>query len=277
MLRTAGLVTALTVGALCLLGCPRDNTGANTANNQQGYNQGYPQQGYPQQGYNQGYPQQGAGQGYPQQGYGQGAPQPGYGQGAPQPGYGQPVPTATQPAPTATQPAPAGTGAFPFPWPFPTGTAQPTGTATTGGGTAPAGGSASPLDPAAAQAAVVALGPFAASEMPGMQPATDIVAGQFQPGQTLEQPFQMSPNKCYGAVAVGLGITEMDIKFVAVTPIPGQNPVLAQDQAQGANASLGGKGNCWKYAPIVPVAINVKAIYTAVAGQGISAGRVYVK
>jgi hypothetical protein len=123
----------------------------------------------------------------------------------------------------------------------------------------------------------VALGPFAAQEMQGMQPATDIVAGQFQPGQTLEQSFQMNPGKCYGAIAVGMGPSEMDIKFVAVTPIPGQSPVLAQDQTQGANASLGGRGNCWKYQPFVPVAINVKAIYTAIAGQGIAAGRVYVK
>ena len=110
-----------------------------------------------------------------------------------------------------------------------------------------------------------------------MQPLTDVVAGQFQQGQFIEQPFQMDPGKCYAALAVGSGISEMDIKFIAVTPLPGQPPALAQDQGQGSNASLGGKGKCFKWAPIVPVAINVKAVYTATAGSGVAAGRVYVK
>jgi hypothetical protein len=129
----------------------------------------------------------------------------------------------------------------------------------------------------AAQAATVPLGAFAASEAQGMQPLGDVVAAQFQAGQTLEQPFQMDPGKCYAALAVGAGISEMDIKFVAVTPIPGQPPVLAQDQTQGSNASLGGKGKCFKWAPLVPVAISAKAIYTAVSGSGVAAGRLYVK
>jgi hypothetical protein len=111
----------------------------------------------------------------------------------------------------------------------------------------------------------------------GMQPLGDVVAAQFQAGQTLEQPFQMDPGKCYAALAVGAGISEMDIKFVAVTPLPGQPPVLVQDQTQGANASLGGRGKCFKWAPLVPVGISAKVIYTAVAGSGIAAGRLYVK
>lgn len=133
------------------------------------------------------------------------------------------------------------------------------------------------MDPMAAQVATVPLGAFAASEAQGMQPLGDVIAGQFQAGQTLEQSFQMEPGKCYAALAVGAGISEMDIKFVAVTPIPGQPPVLAQDQTQGSNASLGGKGKCFKWSPIVPVAISAKAIYTAVAGSGVAAGRLYVK
>jgi len=112
--------------------------------------------------------------------------------------------------------------------------------------------------------------------MAGMQPATDVVAGQFQQGQVLEQQFQMTMGKCYGAVAVGAGINEMHIQFVALQPIPGvPNPVLAEDKGTGSQAVLGGGGNCFKWS--MPIGINVKVVYTAQAGAGIAAGRVYVK
>jgi hypothetical protein len=124
--------------------------------------------------------------------------------------------------------------------------------------------------------AVVPLGAFAYQEMSGMQPLTDIVAGQFQQGQHLDQPFQMQPNKCYGAVAVGAGISEVHIQFVVLQPIPGiQNPVVAEDQTQGSNAALGGRGKCYTWT--FPMGINAKAVYIAQAGSGIAAGRVYVK
>jgi hypothetical protein len=111
--------------------------------------------------------------------------------------------------------------------------------------------------------------------MQGMQPATDVVAAQFQQGQYMEQTFQMSGGKCYGAVAAGAGVNGINIKFVLLQPIPGvTNPVLAEASG-GSQTALGGRGKCFKWA--FPVGANVKAVYTATAGSGIAAGRVYVK
>jgi len=103
-----------------------------------------------------------------------------------------------------------------------------------------------------------------------MQPLTEVVAGNFKQGQILEQTFQMHPGKCYAALAVGAGIQEMDIQFVPLPDKPIRH-VLAQDSTKGSNASI----NCYKYS--APIGVNVKAVYIATAGQGIAAGRVYVR
>ena len=272
MLKQITFASSTVLVALILAGCPKEQDQAQA---------GYPQQ--PPPGYGQpGYPQQ------PPPGYGQPAPQP-----VPQPGYGQPAPQPVpppvpQPTPTAPAPQP---GAFPFP--FPPGFqipgmpgAMPSGGAPAGGGQPPApqpapGGQAS--GPAAtllpAGAAQLAVGPLMLAEqqeVPGMQPATEVVAGQFQQGQVLEQAFQMAPNKCYAALAVGAGITEMNIQFILQQPMPGvPNPVLAEDKSAGATAKLGARGSCFKWQ--FPFGANVKAVFTAVSGQGIAAGRVYSK
>lgn len=108
-----------------------------------------------------------------------------------------------------------------------------------------------------------------------MQPLTPVIAGQFKAGQTLEQSFQILPNKCYQVLAVGVGISDMNVQIVALQPIPGvQNPVLAEDRSASQNASFG-RGNCYKWP--WPFGINAKAVYTAKAGDGMAAGRVYVK
>jgi hypothetical protein len=113
-------------------------------------------------------------------------------------------------------------------------------------------------------------------ETQGMQALTEVVAGQFQQGQVLEQQFQMTPGKCYAALAVGAGIQEMKIQFIALQPIPGvQNPVVAEDQTAGATAKLGARGQCYKWP--WPVGVTTKVVYTAVTGQGVAAGRVYIK
>jgi len=117
---------------------------------------------------------------------------------------------------------------------------------------------------------------MAQQNMRGMQPLTPVIAGQFAQGQRLEQAFQMMPNKCYGAIAAAAGIQDVHIQFILQQPIPGiPNPVLAEDKAKGGNAVLGGGGSCyhWKF----PFGANVRAVFTARAGQGMAAGRVYVK
>jgi hypothetical protein len=159
---------------------------------------------------------------------------------------------------------------------YPQGTATaPQPTATT---TAPAsgGGSATPIAPAAAAAATPVLTAMAANETRGMTPEGGAFAGQFQQGQTLEQPFNIEPGKCYTVVGVGVGITELDIQIVMQPPIPGAPPVpLAQDNQTGPNATLGGGGNCFKNA--LPIGGPGKVIVKATGGSGIALAQIYKK
>ena len=62
---------------------------------------------------------------------------------------------------------------------------------------------------------------------------------------------------------------------VLATALPGMSPVLAQDSSTGATASLGGKGNCYKWS--APLAAPAKFVMTARAGQGVAAGQLYSK
>ncbi|AUX46356.1 hypothetical protein SOCE26_078620 [Sorangium cellulosum] len=226
---------------------------------QPGYQQGYPPPGYQQPGYQQGYPPPG----YQQPGYQQPAPQ----QPAPQ----QPAPQ--QPAPQ--QPAPQQPGGFPWPFPIP---GQTTG-GQTGGQPAPSGGTsagtATAIDPNFATAATIPLNAYAANEAQGMTKEGGPIAGQFTAGQTLEHQFQLMPGKCYTILGVGAGITELDIQLIALTPIPMGSSVLAQDNSSGANASLGGRGSCYRWS--LPVGINAKVVVKATAGSGVAAAQIYVK
>lgn len=108
-----------------------------------------------------------------------------------------------------------------------------------------------------------------------MNPDSPVVAAQFQEGQVLEQPVQLMPNKCYTVVAFGAGIQEMDISLVAVTPLPNVAGPLAQDNSTGNTASLGGKGNCFKWT--WPVGINAKFVLKATRGAGMAAGQMFSK
>jgi hypothetical protein len=233
------------VGAVALagmMGCKKKNEDAQTAGYQQGGYQQQPGYGQPQPG------QPGYGQPQPgQPGYGQPQPgQPGYGQPQPQPGqpgYGQPQPQPGQPQPQPGQ----------------------------------AGGQAQPIDPAFAAAAQPVMNQLAAAEAPaGAKPVGSMLAGQFQPGQILETQLQLQPGKCYTVVGSGLpGVSEVNVRFVAVSPIPGSAMVMAQDQETGPTAVLGKKPNCYKNP--APFALPVKLILEVAAGQGVAAAQVYEK
>jgi hypothetical protein len=116
---------------------------------------------------------------------------------------------------------------------------------------------------------------FANQEAPGMQREGGVVAAQFQEGQTFEQQVQLQPGKCYTVLAVGAGISEMDITLIALTPLPGASPVLAQDSGSGAQASLGGRGNCYKWS--WPMGVQAKYILKATRGSGMAAAQLYIK
>ena len=71
------------------------------------------------------------------------------------------------------------------------------------------------------------------------------------------------------------GVTEVDVQFVAVSPIPGMAPVMAQDNAQGSQAVLGPNPDCYRWA--LPAAAPVKLVLTVRGGSGIAAAQVYEK
>jgi hypothetical protein len=241
---------AVSLGVALFAGCSKDPP---PANQPQAYNGQYPppqgQPGYPQQ--QPGYPQQQPG--YPQQ-------QPGYPQ---QPGQ-QPAPQpGPQPGP---QPAPSTSGGG-----FPPIPGMP-GSQPSGGG---ASGTAQVIDPNLAALATGPLAIFANSEAPGMTKEGPTVAGNFQTGQTLESSFSFQPGKCYTVVAVGAGITEIDIEMQYVTPVPGVNPSIGKDGQRGSQASIGGRGQCLK--PLAPFPTNAKFIVRASAGAGVAAAQLYSK
>ncbi|HVH41312.1 MAG TPA: hypothetical protein VM925_03185 [Labilithrix sp.] len=236
-----GLLSLLAVStAMSLLaGCSKDTPPAQQPQ-PQAYQGQYPQQPgqYPQQPGQ--YPQQPGG--YPQQqpgGYPQ--QQPGT-QPTAQPGGGLQIPGLP-----GQQPAPSGA----------------------------AGGSAQALDPNLAQLAVAPLTIFANTEAPGMAKEGNTIAGNFQEGQTLEGAFTFQPGKCYTVVAVGAGIQEIDIEMQYVTPLPGLSPSIGKDSQKGAQASIGGKGQCLK--PISPFPTNAKYVVRAAKGAGVAAAQLYVK
>jgi hypothetical protein len=146
-------------------------------------------------------------------------------------------------------------------------TPTPTATATAGGGQA---------TPIAATMATPIITATAGEEVKGMQPEGGAFAGQFQEGQTLEQPINLAPGKCYSVVGVSLpGIQELDVQ-IAAQPLPQVPPVvLAQDNATGAVAVVGGRGNCFKNPSPIPV--TGKVIVKATKGAGIAGAQIYVK
>ena len=150
--------------------------------------------------------------------------------------------------------------------------AQTAPPATTGGST----GQATPMAPAAAMGADLILTGLAQQEAPGAQAEGTAFAGQFQEGQTLEQPINLQPGKCYTVVAGSLGgVQELDVMLQAQLP-PMPPSTVAQDQSTGPNATLGGKaGGCWKYP--LPLAAPAKIVLRVTKGSGMAAAKVYVK
>jgi hypothetical protein len=156
-----------------------------------------------------------------------------------------PPPAALAPTPTATVAAPA-----------PTTPGQAT------------------VIPAAAATPIITN--VAGEEVKGMKPEGGAFAGNFTEGQTLEQPLNLDPGKCYAVVGVSLpGVQELDVKIVT-QPLPPLAPlVLAQDSSTGPQAVVGGRGACFKNA--LPMPVTGKVILTVSKGAGIAGAQIYVK
>jgi hypothetical protein len=132
------------------------------------------------------------------------------------------------------------------------------------------------MDATAGAVAKPVLDGLATAEAPGAKAIGSPLVGNFQAGQTLESQVQLQPGKCYTVVAAGMPpVGEVNVQFVAATMIPGMAPVLAQDQDSGAQAVLGRKPNCYKWA--APFSAPVKLVLQVAAGSGIAAAQVYEK
>jgi hypothetical protein len=282
--RQMSLVSVVALASVLAVGCERNdgqNQNPNYANNGPNGPNGYNPNGYPNNGgYNNQPPPGGYPPGYqpPPNGTGYNpnnpAPYPSQPGTAPAPYPSQPGAPAPNPSAPGTAPAPSGTlpGGIPWPFPAPGGSTNPPPGGSPGGAST---GSAQAIDPALASVATVPLTAYAAQQAQGMTREGTVIAGNFKEGQTLEQPMQILPNKCYTVLAVGAGPQEVDISLIATTPIPQASPVLAQDQGSGSNASLGGGGNCFKWS--FPVGISAKYVIKATKGQGVIAAQLYSK
>jgi len=167
----------------------------------------------------------------------------------PEPPPNNPVPPPPT-GPVATTPPPATTT-----------TAAPTTTTTTTA--APP-----PLDHAALLTALTT------ARAKGMKPEGGIFGGPVQAGGAHDHPFQLAAHRCYSVVAVGIGVTEVDINIVGqLGPIPEQ--VLSQDNDTGSQAVLGPDGNCFKNP--LPVGGPAKIRLKATAGSGQVYGQLLVK
>ena len=136
---------------------------------------------------------------------------------------------------------------------------------------------ATPLAPAAAAAATPMLAGIGQSEAPGAQPEGGPFAGQFLEGQSLGQPINLQPGKCYTIVAVGMGVGQVEVQLV-MQPAPMFPPtVIAQSSpGSGSVATLGGRATgCFKNP--LPIAGPATIVVKAVRGGGMAAAQVYVK
>jgi len=144
--------------------------------------------------------------------------------------------------------------------------------------TTTAGPTATPLDPATAQAVTTLIAPLAASAAaPGAKPVGAAIAGNFTQGQSLDQTVQMNPGKCYTIVGVGVPtIQNLDIQLVPSISIPGlPAAVVASDNTVGSNAIVGQQPNCYKWA--LPMGGTMKVVMTVSQGQGMAAAQVFEK
>jgi hypothetical protein len=120
--------------------------------------------------------------------------------------------------------------------------------------------------------AVPALRGLADKDVNGMTEDGAMLAGTFQQGQILEQEITLQPGRCYSVVALGLGITELDVELVVHQP-PAPEWIAATGNMQGPQDVLGKAPNCFKNP--LPIGGPAKIRIRATGGQGVAVAQLY--
>jgi hypothetical protein len=127
-------------------------------------------------------------------------------------------------------------------------------------------------------ALAAALGQTISSSSPGMTADGASVGGTFKQGDTMHLAIVLQPGRCYTIVAVGKGISELDLELmidpgpmgVALPP-----SMLARDTSSGSTAVIGSGGNCFKNP--MPVPVGAVAVVRATTGAGTAVAQAFVK
>jgi hypothetical protein len=118
-----------------------------------------------------------------------------------------------------------------------------------------------------------ALEKLAARNMVNLRPDGEPFAAQFNNGQIFEQSFEIIPGRCYGVVAVGMGISELDLALVLGEPPV--DHVMGKDELKGPQAVIGASGKC--ISNPLPSPDQAKIVITAVTGAGTAIAQIYSK
>jgi hypothetical protein len=135
------------------------------------------------------------------------------------------------------------------------------------------GGPALSIHLAHMQRARPALDQLAARNMVNMRPDGEPFAAQFNNGQVFEHSFEIIPGRCYGVVAVSMGITELDLAIVLGEPPV--DHVMGKDELKGPQAVIGPSGKC--ISNPLPSPDQAKVKITAVTGTGTAIAQIYSK
>jgi hypothetical protein len=135
------------------------------------------------------------------------------------------------------------------------------------------GGAAAAIHIAHMQRAMPALDQLAARHMINMLPEGEPFAAQFNEGQIFEQEVEIEPGRCYGLVAVAMGIKELDLVFVLGEPPV--DHVLGRDALKGWQAVVGPSGKCIQNT--LPTPEKAKVQIKAVTGAGTAVAQLYSK
>lgn len=131
--------------------------------------------------------------------------------------------------------------------------------------------SATPVDVTMAAQAGPIIQYLASSHLPsGARQMGAPFAGQFAPGQQLEQKVQLTEGKCYTVVAAGLPpVAEVNLELF----VEGESEPVSKDETTGVQAVLGSRNACFQPSASGPY----RLVLWVEKGQGVAAAQVFQK